>query len=61
MAVKPNNEKSKLSILYRGAISWNAIKADVRNMPFRDFKVYHKKYLINYFNIELIESSVLET
>ena len=37
LTFKPNDEKSRLSVLYRGAINWNAMKADIRNMPFKDF------------------------
>ena len=42
---KPNNEKVKLSVYYRGAIAWNAMIADNRNMSFNEFKLYQKKCL----------------
>ena len=42
---KPNNEKAKLSVLYRGAIKWNGINANSRNLSFKDFKLYQKKCL----------------
>ena len=35
---KPNNEKAKLSVFYRGAINWNAMRADT-GMSFKDFKL----------------------
>ena len=40
-----------LSVFYRGAISWNAMKADTRNMSFNDFKLYQIKYLNLCFKI----------
>ena len=49
--LKPNNEKSKLSVFYRGATSWNALKANTRNMAFKDFKLYQKKCLTNCFKM----------
>ena len=42
---KPNNEKSKYSVLYRGAIKWNEIDAKTRNYDFEQFKLYQKKEL----------------
>ena len=45
---KPNNEKAKLSVFYRGANSWNALRADTRNMSFTDFKLYQKKQLYSF-------------
>ena len=35
---KPNNEKVKQNILYRGAIKWNGLPANNRNKSFKDFK-----------------------
>ena len=35
---KPNNEKVKQNILYRGAISWNSLPAHDRNKTFKDLK-----------------------
>ena len=40
---KPNNEKSKLNVLYRGAIAWNLLDSNERNMNFTDFKNSRKK------------------
>ena len=51
LTLKPNNEKSKLSVLYRDATNSNAMKANVRNMPFKDFKLYQKKHLNTYFKL----------
>ena len=42
---KPINEKVKMSVFYRGAINWNSVKADIRNMTFKDFKIYQKNCL----------------
>ena len=42
---KPNNEKSHKNVLYRGAIEWNALPANVRNLDFKDFKCLQKKNL----------------
>ena len=35
---KPNNEKVKQNILYRGAILWNGLPASDRNKAFKEFK-----------------------
>ena len=41
---KPNNEKAKQNILYRGARLWNSLPAIERNMSFKEFKNnLHKK------------------
>ena len=40
---KPNNEKVKLNVLYRGVLSWNMLDADVINMSFNKFKKTTKK------------------
>ena len=45
LTYKPNNEKAKQSVLYRGAVKWNNINAATRNLSFKDFKVYQKKIL----------------
>ena len=42
---KPNNEKARNNILYRGAIEWNILPADVRNLNFTDFKNLQKRNL----------------
>ena len=39
---KPNNEKVKLNVLYRGVLSWNMLDADVRNLSFNEFKKLQK-------------------
>ena len=35
---KPNNEKVKSNVLYRGAVSWNNLPASERNLEFKEFK-----------------------
>ena len=35
---KPDNEKSKQNVLYRGAIAWNALPSYDRNKTFTEFK-----------------------
>ena len=48
---KPNLEKCKMNPLYRGALAWNALEPDIRNIPtFDRFKGFLKKkaYNINY-------------
>ena len=35
---KPINEKVRLNLLYRGALLWNGLPVNVRNMDFNDFK-----------------------
>ena len=40
---KPNNEKVKQNVLYRGAILWNGLPAHDRNMTFNDFKTNLKR------------------
>ena len=40
---KPNNEKAKLNVIYRGAISWNTLPANERNMEFKEFKTMQVK------------------
>ena len=42
---KPNNEKVKNKILYRGAIDWNALDPNIRNLDFKDFKCLQMKLL----------------
>ena len=34
---KPVNEKVSLNILYRGALLWNSVPANIRNLNFKDF------------------------
>ena len=40
---KPNNEKVRLNLLYRGALLWNGLPANLRNMDFKDFKNWLKE------------------
>ena len=35
---KPNNEKARQNIIYRGALLWNSLPADNRNSDFKAFK-----------------------
>ena len=44
---KPNNEKAKQNILYRGAISWNALLAEHRNTELNAFAswIKHDRYV----------------
>ena len=46
---KPNNEKAKANIFYRGAIAWNALEANYRNMSFEHFKAYQKQQLTTFY------------
>ena len=46
---KPNNEKAKANIFYRGAIVWNALEANYRNMSFEHFKAYQKQQLTTFY------------
>ena len=43
---KPVNEKTRLNVLYRGAILWNNLPADKRNMEFNAFKAWLKKSML---------------
>ena len=43
---KPNNEKARKNVIYRGAIEWNAQTANVRNMELTDFKLMQKREMI---------------
>ena len=45
---KPNNEKARLNVFYRGAIAWNDLPAYERNMNFKDFKKVKTKSLLNH-------------
>ena len=44
---KPNNEKARSSVFYRGAIKWNETSAKNRNLSFKDFKLYQKSLLLS--------------
>ena len=35
---KPNSEKVKHNVLYRGAVAWNGLPAAIRNKSFKDLK-----------------------
>ena len=43
---KPNNEKVRKNVIYRGAINWNAQSANVRNLDIREFKLLQKRELV---------------
>ena len=43
---KPNNEKARLNVLYRGAIAWNNLPAYERKMNFKEFKKVKTKSLL---------------
>ena len=44
---KPNNEKVKQNVIYRGAMIWNTLPATDRNLPFNCFKskLKHDQYI----------------
>ena len=44
---KPNNEKAKANVLYRGAIEWNAMGAELRNLDCEQFKKFQKQKLVD--------------
>ena len=44
---KPSNEKARLNVIYRGALLWNNLPADKRNMDFKAFKVWLKKAMLD--------------
>ena len=44
---KPNNEKTRSNVLYRGAIEWNKLTDNNRNLDHDDFKQLQKKHLID--------------
>ena len=35
---KPNNEKARNNVLYKGAMKWNELAANDRNLDFKSFK-----------------------
>ena len=43
---KPNNQKARLNVLYRGALAWNSLPASERNLDFNEFKNAKKKALL---------------
>ena len=44
---KPNNKKAKANVLYRGAIEWNAMGAELRNLDCEQFKKFQKQKLVD--------------
>ena len=42
---KPNNERARNSIMYRGAIEWTLLPADICKLSFAEFKSLQKKKL----------------
>ena len=44
---KPNNEKARQNIIYRGANAWNILPSYVRNYDFNDFKNKLKRDMLN--------------
>ena len=38
LTYKPNNEKARQNVLYRGANAWNLLPSSVKNRDFNDFK-----------------------
>ena len=46
LTIKPRNETTKKSLIYRGAMLWNALSVDIRNIEsYEDFKLNRKKWL----------------
>ena len=43
---KPNNERARLNVFYRGAVSWNLLPSNERNMEFKEFKNLKSKTLV---------------
>ena len=43
---KPSNEKARLNVMYRGALLWNGLPAEKRNMEYKDFKNCLKNELL---------------
>ena len=44
--IKPKNDSCRKSVLYRGAIEWNSLSVNTRNIPnFEAFKLNRKKWL----------------
>ena len=46
---KPNNEKAKANVFYRGAMLWNTLGANYRNMDLEEFKLYQKQQLAYFY------------
>ena len=45
---KPINEKARLNLLYRGALLWNGLPANIRNMNYNNFKSVMKKEMVDW-------------
>ena len=43
MTYKPNNEKARQNVLYRGANAWNSLSSADRNCNFNEFKTRVKR------------------
>ena len=44
---KPNNERAKASVLYRGAIGWNAMDAKLRNLYMSSSRYIKERNYVN--------------
>ena len=44
---KPNNEKVRKNVFYRGAIAWNILPSVERNMNLNEFNVHKRKEMVN--------------
>ena len=40
---KPNNERVRQNVFYRGGLAWNSLQANERNLAFSDFKQQQQK------------------
>ena len=47
---KPNNEKAKQNVMYRGALEWNTLSANDRNLEYTEFKLLQKREIVNIYN-----------
>ena len=43
---RPNNKKARQNVIYRGAIEWNALTANTRNLDFDEFKLLQKQEIL---------------
>ena len=43
---KPNNERVRLNVFYRGALTWNSLPANERNLDFKEFKKINTRALL---------------
>ena len=46
---KPTNELAKANVFYRGAIEWNALDSNVRNLELKQFKTKQRQQLSAYY------------